>query len=121
MLSKDNFFSVQTIFGFSYFLRTGEGCMPTITESREDYCWDNLYQANMSEIAANRNRVESFAMADLAYLIAGLVTTTQFHVVHRMLQGMEHTDPTEWSTSHLSHWRQIHDDYWQVIDSSETV
>ena len=95
--------------------------MPTITESGENYRWDNLYHANMSEIASNGNRVKSSVIADLAYLIAGLVTTTQFHVVHRMLQGVEHTDPTEWSTSHLSHWRQIHDDYWQVIDSSETV
>ena len=48
-------------------------------------------------------------MAGLAYLIAGLVTTTRFRLVHRMLQGVEHTDPTEWSTSHLLHWRQIHD------------
>ena len=83
--------------------------MPTITESREDYCRDNLYQVRLSEIAADRNRVESSAIADLAYLIAGLVTTTQFRLVHRMLQGVEHTDPTEWSTSHLLHWRQIHD------------
>ena len=34
--------------------------------------------------------------------VAGLVTSTQFPLVHRMLQGVEHTDPTEWSTSHLS-------------------
>ena len=95
--------------------------MPTITESREDYCQDNLYHANMSEIAANRNRVESSVIADLAYLIAGLVTTTQFRLVHCMLQGVEHTDQLEWSTSHRFHWRQIHDGFWQVIDSSEIV
>ena len=97
------FLSDKTTFDFSYFLRTREGYMPTITESREDCCQDNLYQANLSEIAADRNRVESSAIADLAYLIAGLVTTTQFRLVHRMLQGVEHTDPTEWSTSHLLH------------------
>ena len=77
--------------------------MPTITESSGDYRQDNPYQENLSEIAANRNRVESSAIADLAYLIAGLVTSTQFRLVHRMLQGVEHTDPTEWSTSHLLH------------------
>ena len=77
--------------------------MPTITESREDYRWDNLYQENLSETAANRNRVESSAIADLTYLIAGLVTTTQFRQVHHMLQGVEHTDLTEWSNSHLFH------------------
>ena len=84
-------------------MRTREGYMPTITESREDCCQDNLYQANLSEIAADRNRVESSAIADLAYLIAGLVTITQFRLVHRILQGVEHTDPTEWSNSHLFH------------------
>ena len=103
MSSKDDFLSDKKTFGFSDFLRTREGCMPTITESREDYCQDNLYQENLSEIAANRNRVESSVIADLAYLIAGLVTTTQFRLVHRMLQGVEHTDPTEWSNSHLLH------------------
>ena len=95
--------------------------MPTITESREDYCWDNLYQENLSEIAANRNQVKSSAIADLAYLIAGLVTTTQFRLVYLMLQGVEYTDPTERSTSHLFHWRQTHDGYWQIIISTKIV
>ena len=103
MVGKDDFFSDEATLDISYFLRTREGYMPTITESREDCCQDNLYQANLSEIAADRNRVESSAIADLAYLIAGLVTSTQFRLVHRMLQGVEHTDPTEWSTSHLFH------------------
>ena len=89
--------------------------MPTIAESREDYCQDHLYQMRLREAASDRNQAESSDIADLAYLITGLVATTQFHVVHRMLQGVEHTDPTEWSTSHLSHWRQIHDGFWQVI------
>ena len=42
------------------------------------------------------------AIIELAYLFAGLVTITQFSLVHRILQGVEHTDPTEWSNSHLS-------------------
>ena len=89
--------------------------MPAVTEPREDYCQDHLYQIRLREAASDKNWVEITATADLAYLIAGLVTTTQFHVVHRMLQGVEHTDPTEWSTSHLFHWRQIHDNYRQVF------
>ena len=35
------------------------------------------------------------AITDLAYLIAGLVTITPSRLVHRMLQGVEHTDPTQ--------------------------
>ena len=71
--------------------------------------------------ASDKNRVKITVTADLAYLIAGLVTTTQFHVVPRILQGVEHTDPMEWSTSHLIHWRQFCDNYWQVINSLEVV
>ena len=76
-----------------------------------DHCRDNLYQASLSEIATDRDRTRlppieierDFAITDLAYLIAGLVTITQFRLVHRMLQGVEHTDPTECSSSHLLH------------------
>ena len=103
MLGKDDFLSDKTTSDFSYFLRTREGYMPTIKETRVDYCRDNTYQANLSEIAADRNQIESSAIADLAYLIAGLVTITQFRLVHCILQGVEHTDPTEWSSSHLFH------------------
>ena len=42
------------------------------------------------------------ATIDLAYLFTGLVTITQFCLVHRVLQGVEHIDPTEWSNSHHS-------------------
>ena len=42
------------------------------------------------------------ATTNPAYLIAGLVIITQFPLVHRMLQGVKHTDPTEWSNLHLS-------------------
>ena len=105
-----------------YFLRTREGHMPTITESREDCCQDNLHQANLIETATDRNRVvESPAMVDLAYLIAGLVTTTQFRLVHRMLQGVEHTDPTEWSTSHLSIRDKLYQLFYERLILQEVV
>ena len=42
------------------------------------------------------------ALIDLAYLFAGLVAITQSRLVHRMPQGVEHTDPTEWSNSYRS-------------------
>ena len=52
--------------------------------------------------------------------VAGLVTSTQFPLVHRMLQGVEHTDPTEWSTSHLSqivcYSRVFNFELWGVIE-----
>ena len=56
----------------------------------------------MREAASDKNQVEITVTADLTYLIAGLVTNTQFHVVHQILQGVEHTDSTEKSISHLS-------------------
>ena len=76
--------------------------MPPVTEPREDCRQDHLYQIRLREAASDRNRVEITTTADLAYLITGLITNTQFHLVHRILQGVEHTDPTEWSTLHLS-------------------
>ena len=69
-----------------------------------DYRWENLLQALLNKfavIAINRDSV----ITDLAYLIAGSIT--QSRLVHCMLQEVEHTDPTEWSNSHLLHWRQI--------------
>ena len=39
---------------------------------------------------------------DVPISFAGLVTIAQSCLVHRILQGVEHTDPTEWSNSHLS-------------------
>ena len=42
------------------------------------------------------------ATIDLAYLFTWLVTITQFCLVQRVLQGVEHIDPTEWSNSHHS-------------------
>ena len=40
----------ETVFGFSYFLRTREGCKLTVMVSRFDYHRDNLYQERSSEI-----------------------------------------------------------------------
>ena len=95
---------------FSYFLRTREGCMSTITKSR-------LITARTISIKRAWARLpligieQDSAITDFAYLLAGLVTITQFCLVHRVLQGVEHTDPTEWSSSHLLHWRQIYVGY----------
>ena len=75
--------------------------MPTITKSRLitagtipiKHAW-----ARLPSIGIDRDP----AIIDLAYLIAGLVTITQSRLVHCMLQGVKHTDPTEWGNSHLS-------------------
>ena len=64
----------------------------------------------LREAASDRNRVESSDISDFAYLFTGLITITQSCLVHLILQGVEHTDPTEWSNSHLFHKRQIHAD-----------
>ena len=66
-----------------------------------DYRRENLLQARLNKFAVAAIDRDS-VIIDLAYLIAGLVTITQSRLVHRMLQGVEHTDPTEWSNSHLS-------------------
>ena len=42
------------------------------------------------------------AIIDFAYLFAGLVAIIQSCLVHRMLQGVEHTDPTGWSIHTVS-------------------
>ena len=91
----------------SYFLRTREGYMSTITKS-------GLITAGTFSIKQHWVRLpligikRDSAIIDLAYLIAGLVAITQSRLVHRVLQRMEHTDLTGWSNSHLLHWRQIH-------------
>ena len=95
---------------FSYFLRTREGCMSTITKSRLITAGTISIKrawARLPPIGTERDS----AITDFAYLLAGLVTITQFCLVHRVLQGVEHTDPTEWSSSHLLHWRQIYVGY----------
>ena len=74
--------------------------MPTITKS-------GFITARTIPIKQARARLpptgikRDSAIIDLAYLFTGLVTITQSRLVHRMLQGEEHTDPTEWSSSHL--------------------
>ena len=49
-LVKTTFPSGETMFDFSYFLRTREGCKLTVMVSRFDYYRDNLYQESSSEI-----------------------------------------------------------------------
>ena len=60
------FLSGEMAFDVSYFLRTREGCMPAVTEPREDYCQDHLYQIRLREAASDKNRVEVTATAKLA-------------------------------------------------------
>ena len=92
---------------FSYFLRKREGYMSTITKS-------GLITARTFSIKRASARLPPIgierdsAIINLAYLIAGLVAITQSCLVHHVLQGVEHTDLTGWSSSHLLHWRQIH-------------
>ena len=101
MLGKDNI-SVWLTRHFKFLLlRTREGYMPTITKSRLitdgtitlKHAWARL---------PSRGIERDSAIIDLAYLFAGLVTITQFRLVHCILQGVEHTDPTEWSNSQCS-------------------
>ena len=68
--------------------------MPTITKSR-------LITAGTIPIKHAWAKLPLIGI-DLAYLIAGLVTITQSSLVHRMLQGVKHTDPMERGNSHLS-------------------
>ena len=75
--------------------------MPTITKSRSVAAGEIPFKhawARLPLIGIDRDP----AIVDLAYLFAGLVTITQSCLVHCMLQGVEHTDPTEWSNSHRS-------------------
>ena len=105
--AKTTFCSGQHNISFSYFWGQGKVYMPTITKSglitarkiSFKHAWTSLLSTEIDRDSA---------IINLAYLIAGLVTITQSRLVHRMLQGVEHTDPMEWSNSHLLHWRQIH-------------
>ena len=56
--AKDDFSLCWHNVWFSYFLRTREGYMPAITESRLDHCRDNPSQACLSGIASDRDRNE---------------------------------------------------------------
>ena len=107
MLGKNNI-SVWLIQHFAFLLlRTREGYMSTIKKSRLITAGEIPFKhawVRLPLIGINRDS----AIIDLAYLFAGLVTITQSRLVHRVLQGVEHTDPTEWSNSHLLRWKQIH-------------
>ena len=70
-----------------------------------DYHRENLLQACLNKFAVAAIDRDS-VIIHLAYLFAGLVTITQSHLVHHMFQGVERTDPTEWSNSRLLQWRQ---------------
>ena len=91
---------VNTTFHFPTF-KEGGRVHAYYNKARMDYRQENLLQARLNKFAVAAIDRDS-VIIDLAYLIAGLVTITQSRLVHRMLQGVEHTDPTEWSNSHLS-------------------
>ena len=82
-------------------LRTREGYMPTITKSRLIAAGEIPFKHAWAKLQSIEIDWDS-AIIDLAYLFAGLVTITQSRLVHCILQGVEHTDPTEWSNSHCS-------------------
>ena len=82
-------------------LRTRECYMSTITKSRLIAAGEIPFKhawARLPSIEIDRDS----PIIDLAYLFTGLVTITQSRLVHRILQGVEHTDPMEWSNSHSS-------------------
>ena len=82
-------------------LRTREGYMPTITKSRLIAAREIPFKHAWARLPSIEIDQDS-AIIDLAYLFAGLVTIAQSGLVHCILQGVEHTDPTERSNSHLS-------------------
>ena len=101
MLGNDDISVWSTRHFMFLLLRTREGHMPAITKSRLITAREIHFKhawARLPSIGIDRDS----AIIDLAYLFAGLVTITQFCLVHRILQGVEHTDPTEWSNSHRS-------------------
>ena len=86
---------------FCILLSTREGCMPTMTKSRLIAAGEIPFKhawARFPSLEIDRDS----AIIDLAYLIAGLVTIAQSRLVQSILQGVEHTDPREWSNSHCS-------------------
>ena len=96
MLGNDDISVWSTQHFMFLLLRTREGHMPAITKSRLITAREIHFKhawARLPSIGIDRDS----AIIDLAYLFAGLVTITQFCLVHRILQGVEHTDPTEWS------------------------
>ena len=93
---------------FNFLLFEGKGRLHAYHDKAMiDYRWENLFQACLNEFAVTEIDRDS-VIIDLDYLFAGLVTITLSCLVHCMLQGVKHTDPTAWSNSHLLQWRQIH-------------
>ena len=101
MLGKDDISVWLTQHFMFLLLRTREGYMPTITKSRLIAAREIPFKHAWARLPSIEIDWDS-AIIDLAYLFTGLVTITQFRLVHRILQGVEHTDPTEWSNSHRS-------------------
>ena len=90
-------------------LRTREGYMSTITKSGPLTAKTIPFKHAWASLPSTGIKGDS-AIINLACSFAGSVTITQSRLVPCILQGVEYTDPMEWSNSHLLHWRQIHTD-----------
>ena len=101
MLDKDDISVCLTWHFVFLLLRTREGCMPTMTKSRLIAAGEIPFKHAWARLLSTEIDRDS-AVINLAYLFTGLITITQSHLVHHILQGVEHTDPTEWSNSHRS-------------------
>ena len=106
MSGKDEILLWSTQHFISYFWGQGKVTC-RYSKIKISHCWGNFAQAYLSELAIDRGWLRC-CHNRLVLFIYWIGHNTQSCLVHRMLQGVEHTDPTEWSNSHLLHWRQIH-------------
>ena len=84
---------VNTTFHFPTF-KEGGRLHAYYNKARMDYRQENLLQARLNKFAVAAIDRDSVTI-DLVYLIAGSVTITQSRLVHRLLQGVDHTAPLE--------------------------
>ena len=107
MLGKDDISVWSTRHFIFLILRTREGLHAYHNKIKIDHCRGNPFQACLSKIPNNRDWPR-FCYKPLGLFIYWIGHNYPARLVHRILQGVEHTDPTEWSNSPF-HWRQIHD------------
>ena len=88
--------------------------MPTIKKSKSTTAREIPFKHAWGRLPSIEIDRDS-AIIDLAYLFAGLVAITQSRLVHRILQGVEHTDPTEWSNSHRSIGDKFMMAVWRIV------
>ena len=115
---RQHFGLVNTTFHFSTFEDKGR-LQATIARAESVAARETLLKhtwANLPSIETDWD----VAIIDLAYLFTSLVTITQSRLVRRMLQGVEHTDPTGWSSSHLSIGDKFILAVWQTASLSKS-